>query len=51
MPGSRTLRCLAPAEGRLDVHRLGSLIERAERQRDVLEEWRVLRAGTALRGG
>ncbi|WP_333777494.1 hypothetical protein [Streptomyces sp. IBSBF 3136] len=49
--GWRTLRCLTPAEGRLDVRQLDSLIERAERQRDVLEEWRVRRAGTALRAG
>ncbi|MEV5798689.1 hypothetical protein [Streptomyces collinus] len=43
--GWRTLRCLTPAEGRLDVRQLDSLLERAERQRDVLEEWRVRRAG------
>ncbi|MFF7240508.1 hypothetical protein [Streptomyces collinus] len=40
-----------PRRGAAGLHRLDSLIERDERQRDLLEEWRVRRAGTALRRG
>ncbi|MFD5796103.1 hypothetical protein ACFWIO_21720 [Streptomyces diastatochromogenes] len=49
--GWETLRDLTPAEKRLDAQQLDTLLGRARRQQDVVEEWRVRQAGTALRKG
>jgi hypothetical protein len=42
--GWQVLRRLAESDARLDAHRLDTLLERAARQRETLEEWRVRRA-------
>ncbi|WP_330343717.1 hypothetical protein OG739_33330 [Streptomyces longwoodensis] len=42
--GWQVLRRLAETDGRLDAHRLDTLLERAARQRKTLEDWRVRRA-------
>ncbi|WP_078894607.1 hypothetical protein [Streptomyces sp. NRRL S-1022] len=47
--GWTTLRRLAPADERLDPVLLDTLLDRAEHQRDTVEEWRVHEAETALR--
>lgn len=47
--GWQTLRRLAVGDTRLDARRLDDLLERARRQRDVIEEWRIRRAGQVLR--
>ncbi|WP_225828705.1 hypothetical protein [Streptomyces naphthomycinicus] len=49
--GWETLRGLAPAEKRLDARQLDSLLDRAHRQQEIVEEWRSREAGTALRTG
>ncbi|MFF7971596.1 hypothetical protein [Streptomyces sp. NPDC007905] len=45
----QTLRRLAVTDERLDPARLDSLLERARRQQDTVEEWRVRQAEEALR--
>ncbi|MEU0054416.1 hypothetical protein [Streptomyces sp. NPDC006309] len=47
--GWRTLRRLATADRRLDPGRLDTLLERARRQQDTVEEWRIRAVDTALR--
>ncbi|AEY93558.1 MULTISPECIES: hypothetical protein [Streptomyces] len=47
--GWLTLRRLATTDERLDPGRLDSLLERARRQQDTVEEWRRRQADTALR--
>ncbi|MFF8905566.1 hypothetical protein [Streptomyces olivaceoviridis] len=47
--GWLTLRRLATTDKRLDPGRLDSLLERARRQQDTVEEWRRRQADTALR--
>ncbi|MFI5972445.1 hypothetical protein [Streptomyces sp. NPDC051452] len=47
--GWTVLRRLASTDARLDAARLDSLLDRAGRQQDVLEEWRVRTADTTLR--
>ncbi|MFJ4809219.1 hypothetical protein [Streptomyces longwoodensis] len=42
--GWRVLRRLAETDARLDAHRLDTLLERAARQQETLEDWRVRRA-------
>ncbi|MGW5770407.1 hypothetical protein ACWEVY_14845 [Streptomyces longwoodensis] len=42
--GWRVLRRLAGTDARLDAHRLDTLLERAARQQETLEDWRVRRA-------
>ncbi|MFE2103398.1 MULTISPECIES: hypothetical protein [unclassified Streptomyces] len=49
--GWETLRGLAPSEKRLDAQQLDTLLERAHRQQDVVEEWHARKAGTTLRKG
>ncbi|MEU1011200.1 hypothetical protein [Streptomyces sp. NPDC005890] len=46
--GWTTLRRLAPSDERLDPALLDTLLDRAERQQDAVEEWRVHEAETAL---
>ncbi|MFJ4523594.1 hypothetical protein ACIP4Y_22000 [Streptomyces sp. NPDC088810] len=46
--GWTTLRRLAPSDERLDPALLDTLLDRAERQQDTVEEWRVHEAETAL---
>ncbi|MEU3526781.1 hypothetical protein AB0E62_23420 [Streptomyces sp. NPDC038707] len=43
-----TLRRLAATDGRLDPARLDTLLERARRQQERIEEWRVRQAEEAL---
>ncbi|MFI1836846.1 hypothetical protein [Streptomyces olivaceoviridis] len=47
--GWLTLRRLATTDERLDPGRLDSLLERARRQQDTVEEWRRRQADMALR--
>ncbi|MFB0617709.1 hypothetical protein [Streptomyces sp. AGS-58] len=47
--GWGTLRRLATADRRLDPGQLGTLLERARRQQDTVEEWRIRAVDTALR--
>ncbi|MET8564911.1 hypothetical protein ABZV75_31685 [Streptomyces flaveolus] len=47
--GWLTLRRLATADKRLDPGRLDTLLERARRQQDTVEEWRLRQADSALR--
>jgi hypothetical protein len=42
--GWQVLRRLAETDPRLDAHRLDALLERAARQGQTLEDWRVRRA-------
>ncbi|GAA2230604.1 hypothetical protein [Streptomyces nogalater] len=44
----QTLRRLGAADERLDLARLDTLLERARRQQESIEEWRVRQAGEAL---
>lgn len=47
--GWQTLRRLTGTNERLDPARLNRLLERARRQQDTLEEWRIRQAEAALR--
>ncbi|MGA5042211.1 hypothetical protein ACPCA8_35080 [Streptomyces capoamus] len=47
----QSLRRLSAADGRLDAARLDTLLERARRQQDTVEEWRVRQADEALHAG
>lgn len=47
--GWRTLRRLAETDRRLDASRLDILLERARRQQDTVEQWRVRAVDRALR--
>ncbi len=49
--GWQTLRRLTATDDRLDPGLLDDLLERARRQQDTVEEWRVRQADTALRTG
>ncbi|MFI6360244.1 hypothetical protein ACIBJF_48725 [Streptomyces sp. NPDC050743] len=46
--GWQTLRRLSAADGRLDPARLDTLLERARRQQESIEEWRIRQAEEAL---
>jgi hypothetical protein len=46
--GWQVLRRLSAADGRLDPARLDTLLERARRQQERIEEWRVRQAEKAL---
>ncbi|MEW2155784.1 hypothetical protein AB0950_10895 [Streptomyces sp. NPDC007189] len=47
--GWQTLRRLSATDDRLDPARLDTLLERARRQQDTVEEWRVRQVEEALR--
>ena len=46
--GWQTLRKLSTVDERLDAARLDTLIERARRQQETIEEWRVRQIEQAL---